>query len=188
MKKIAVFVFALQVSVLAAAGAEVPRECTLCVGAVSDAKAIPPSPLPLLLQVRQEDLASTGSWLDTLSSEQRGKLTVIITYAISHDADPLLDVEQHTKAIVEWARLHGSFDAIGVVAEGTDLATAGYAIKRLSVTAQGQAAATRIVLPQTSLDALAKLYETGAQTSFDVVLSAAPSLAHLSKWLTDTDP
>jgi hypothetical protein len=188
MKKIAVVVIALQISVLAAIAADVLQDCTLCVGAVSDLKSIPASPLPLLLQLRQDDLAVAGSWIDTLTPEQRRKLTVVVTYAVSHDADPLLDVEQHTKTIVEWARLHGPLDAIGIVAENADSATAGYAIKRLSVTAQGQSAASRIVLPLTSLEALAKLYETGAQTYFDVALTDAAGVADLSKWLMEKDP
>ncbi|HWS70637.1 MAG TPA: hypothetical protein VN605_00920, partial [Thermoanaerobaculia bacterium] len=189
MKKIAFLLLALQFSLLTAAhAAPAAKECAVCVGAVSDLTAAPVAPLPLLVRLRQDDLATTGAAIDALSPEQRRRLTVLVSYELSTEGDKLLDVEQRTKAIVEWARLHGPFEALGVRAGNADAATAGYAIKRLSVTAQGQNAASRIVVAADATDPLAKLYETGAQTYFAVVLTDAASVAATSKWLAENDP
>ena len=193
MKKIAFLLLALQFSLLTAARAAAPatsaaKECAVCVGAVSDLTTAPVAPLPLLVRLRQDDLATAGSAIDVLSAEQRRRLTVLVSYELSADGDKLLDVEQRTKAIVDWARLHGPFEALGVHAGNADTATVGYAIKRLSVTAQGQNAASRIVVAADASEPLAKLYETGAQTYFDVVLTDAASVATTSKWLAENDP
>jgi len=190
MKKIVVVLLALQFSLLVSARAAQPpqKECTICVGAVSDFANIPPAPLPLLVRLRQDDLTAAGTAIDALSPEQRRRTTILISYTVAAEGDPLLGVEQQTRAIVEWARLHGPFEALGVVAGNANPATAGYAIKRLSVTAQGQNAASRIVVPPMSTEELAKLYETGAQTYFDVILTEAANVAATSKWLAGNDP
>src|SRR4029077_4649276 len=104
MKKFAFVAFALQISILSVFGASTPTECTLCVGAVADAQQVPPSPLPLLLQIRQDDFTTISASIDTLSPEQRKKLALIVRYAVDRDKDALLNVESHTKTIVEWAR------------------------------------------------------------------------------------
>ena len=148
MRKIAIVVISLQFLVLSLLAADAPKECTLCVGATADLAAPPSAVIPLVLQIQQSDLATTA--VDTLSPEQRKKVTLIVGYSVDRDKDALLDVETHTKSIVEWARLHGPFEALGVVATGVDSNVAGYAVKRLAVTAQGLNVATRVVLPATS--------------------------------------
>ena len=70
---------------------------------------------------------------------------MIVGYSVDRDKDPLLDVETHTKTTIEWARLHGPFEGIGVIPTGVDTTVAGYAIKRLAVTAQGLNVATKVV-------------------------------------------
>ncbi|MBV9494909.1 MAG: hypothetical protein JOZ54_11735 [Acidobacteria bacterium] len=188
MRKLAVAVALLQFLVLPLLAADAPpKECVLCVGAVSDLTNLPSTPLPLLVRVAQDDLAARGAAFDALPLEQRKRITLVVEYSVAADKDPLLDVEAHTNAIVEWAKQHGPFDALGVAAHTPDAATAAYAIKRLSVAAQGQNAAMRIALAPTSVDDLKKLYETGAQTYFDIVLAEGdvkPSVA----WLVENDP
>ena len=134
MKKFAFVAFALQISVLSVFAASTPNECTVCVGAVADLQQVPPSPIPLLLQIRQDDFATISAWIDALSPEQRKKLALIVRYAVDRDKDPLLEVESHTKTIVEWARLHGPFELLGAAVDGADATLSGYAMKQLAVT------------------------------------------------------
>jgi hypothetical protein len=185
MKRFVLAVLAsLQVFVLTAA--ETPKECTLCVGVA----AVPATPttvvVPLLVRISENDFATASASIDALSPAQRRATTLLVTYDIDRDREALADVETHTKAIIEWARLHGPFDAIGIAANGADATTLGYAIKRLAVSAQGLNVANRIVVPSFGSDALAKLYDTGAQAYFDAVVTDQP--ATTAKWLLEKDP
>jgi hypothetical protein len=186
MRKIAIFIVSLQVSVLSLFAADSPKECSLCVGATADLTAPPSAVIPLLLQINENDLATTQ--IDTLSPAQRAKVTVIVGYAVDRDKDPLLDVETHTKTIIEWARLHGPFEGIGVIPSGVDTAVAGYAIKRLAVTAQGLNVATKIVLPPNSIDDLNKLSETGALNYIDALIVNAPDVTKTNAWILEKEP
>ncbi|HEX9493657.1 MAG TPA: hypothetical protein VGA33_10360, partial [Thermoanaerobaculia bacterium] len=186
MRKTAIIFFSLQILVLSVFAADKPKECTLCVGQIADLTAPPSTVIPLVLQIREADLTTTP--VDTLSPEQRAKLTLTISYTVDRDKDPLLDVETHTKSIVEWARLHGPFEAIGVAPEGVDTTVAGYAVKRLAVSAQGQNVASRIVLPPMSVDDLNKLYETGALTYVDALLVDATDVAKTAAWILEKEP
>ena len=152
MRKLAIAVISLQFCVLSLFAAEAPKECTLCVGATADVAALPPAVIPLVLQIRELDLPTTG--IDALSAEQRSKLSLTVSYTVE-SSDPMTEVETHTKNIVDWARLHGPFEALGVAPQGVDTTVAGYAVKRLAVTAQGQNVATRIVLGPTNVDTYA---------------------------------
>ncbi|HEX8152755.1 MAG TPA: hypothetical protein VF698_06515, partial [Thermoanaerobaculia bacterium] len=187
MKKAAAFfALLLQVLVLSAVAAEPARECTLCAGAVSDLAAPPPVTVPLLVEVRQDDLATAAARLDALSPEQRKKVALIVSYAVNRDSDALLDVEQHTKSIVEWARIRGPFDALGVRVSNADAPLVAYAVKRLAVTAQGLDVAGRIVLTQTpDLDAL---FENGVQPYFDALLTDGAGVTNSVAWLAERDP
>jgi hypothetical protein len=187
MKRIA-FLLALQVLVLPLASAEPPKECALCAGAVSDLQIVPTTPVPLLVSLNQNDLAAAGTALDAMPAAVRAKMTVVVTYAVDPANDPMADVETHTQGIIEWARQHGPFEAMGVSAGNVDPNVAGYAIKRLAVAAQGQNAASRIVLPPSSPEALTKLYETGAQSYVDIFLTEAANVKSTVAWVTEKDP
>src|SRR5437667_6541016 len=100
MRKIAIAVFCLQVCVLSLFAADAPKECALCVGATADLAKPPAAVIPLVLQIRESDLATTS--VDALSADQRSKLTLTVSYSIDAK-DPMNDVETHTKNIVEWA-------------------------------------------------------------------------------------
>jgi len=186
MKRSLLLAVALCLSAFTSFAAEPPKECTLCVGAAGLPAAATPARVPLLVRTTQDDFATTATSLDALTPEQRRMVTLIVDYRLSPDREALGEVEEHTKTIIEWARLHGPFDAIGVAIVDTDAATLGYAIKRLAVTAQGLNVASRVVVAPMSLDALSKLYDTGAQAYFDVVVSDAP--ADATKWLLEKDP
>ena len=186
MKKLAIIAFTLQVSVLSLSAADAPKECTLCVGATADLSAPPPAVIPLILQVREGDLPTTA--VDALSPAQRARLTLTVSYSVDRDKDPMTDVETHTQNIVEWARLHGPFEALGVAPEGLDATVAGYAVKRLAVTAQGQNVASRIVLTPASSDDLNKQYETGALNYIDAIVVGAQDVASTAAWILEKEP
>jgi hypothetical protein len=186
MRKPAIAFIALQFLVLSLWAADAPRECNLCVGAVADPTAPPPAVIPLLLQIKEDDLATTQ--IDGLSPEQRHKLTLVVSYAIDKDKDALTDVETHTKNIVEWARLHGPFEGLGVLTSGIDPSVAGYAVKRLAVTAQGLNVATRIVLPANNIDDLNKLAATGALNYVDALIANASDAKATAAWILEKEP
>jgi hypothetical protein len=190
MKKVAFVAFALQISILSLFAASTPNDCTLCVGAVAEPQQVPvpPSPLPLLLQIRQDDFATVSPLVDALSPEQRKKLAVIVRYAIDRDKDPLLDVESHTKSIVEWARQHGPFELLGAAVDGADVSLSGYAVKQLAVNAQGLSVATRILLPPMNIEELSKLYDTGAFSYVDALLVDSAQVSKTAAWIAEKDP
>src|SRR5690242_4121564 len=107
MRRIAITLVSLQICVLSVFAADAPKQCTLCVGAVADVAALPPTPIPLLLQIGEADLATSG--IDAFTPGQRAKLTVTIRYDLA-TTDPMSDVESHTQKIIEWARQHGPFE------------------------------------------------------------------------------
>ena len=86
MKKVAFVAVALQISILSLFAASTPNECTLCVGAVAILQNAPPSPLPLLLQIREDDFATVGASLDPLTPEQRKKVAVLVEYTVTNDS------------------------------------------------------------------------------------------------------
>ncbi|HXH40304.1 MAG TPA: hypothetical protein VNN08_16870 [Thermoanaerobaculia bacterium] len=208
MKRIALLL-ALQVFVLPLAAAEPPKECALCAGAVSDLQIAPATPVPLLIRLKVDDFAAAGASLDSMSPAVRAKMTFIISYSVDRAKDPMAEVEAHTQAIVEWARQHGPFEALGIAVDNVDPTVGGYAIKRLAVTAQGQNVASRIVFagvgngvagagavpPSSSSDSrlstpdsLNALFETGAQSYVDVILVDASNVTSTAAWIAEKDP
>src|SRR5712692_6318985 len=179
---------ALQFVVLSLFAADTTRECSLCVGAVTDLTVVPATPVPLLAQIQQDDFATAGAALDAMPLSVRAHTTIVVGYSIDRDKDPLLEVESHTRTIVEWARLHGPIDGIGIAAGNAGGDLGGYAIKRLAVTAQGQNAAARIVLPPVPLETLSRLSESGALPYVDALLIDAPSVKATAAWIMEKDP
>lgn len=181
MKKLTIAFALLQFSVLPLAAAEGYR-----VGAVADLGAPPAAVMPLLVEIQESELATAATALTAMSPELRKQAVVVVRYTVSTETDALLDIEQHTKSIVEWARLNGPFDALGVAPETGDGALAAYAVKRLAVTAQGLNVASRIVLPRGA--DLTKLFDNGAQPYFDALLVDAPKVEETLLWLAERDP
>jgi hypothetical protein len=141
MKKLAFLLFVVQVFVLPAAAAE----CILCVGVVGTDG----SDVPVLARVSVGELA-------TFAPARPEALTVLVAYEVDASTDPLVDIEKHTRAIIDWARQRGPFDGLGVSVSNTTPELTAYAIKRLAVTAQGLNVAKRIV-GTLNLDALSYL-------------------------------
>lgn len=188
MRKVAIFVVALQLCVLASFAADVPRECSFCTGIVTRFETPIATPIPALIQLAPEDFTTMSQVLDAQTAAQRAKTTVIIRYTVATDKDPLLDVEAQTKTIVEWARAHGPFDSIGVDATAPTAEVGAYAIKRLAVTAQGLNVASHIVLPAHATDALTKLYDAGVMAYVDALVADAADVAKVVAWVTEKDP
>lgn len=188
MKSFAILLFAAQTLIPTLSATETPRECTLCAGAVSDLQAVPATPVPLLVNLAFEELAAMAPAVDAFSPAARARMTVIISTPVHGPADPLTELESRTRAIVDWARVHGPFEAIGISAAGTDAAAYGYGIKRLAVQAQGQNAAAKIALPPVTADALSALYETGAQSYVDALLVAGGDVKRTTAFLLEKDP
>src|SRR5207244_3997637 len=117
MKRIA-FPLVVQLLAVSLFAAEAPKECNLCVGAVTDLKVVPATPVPLVAAIRQDDLDAAGAALDAMAPAARAHVALVIGYSVDKDKDPLLDIEAHTKTIIDWARLHGPLDAIGIAVDG----------------------------------------------------------------------
>jgi hypothetical protein len=177
MKRIA-FLLALQVSVLSLSAAEPPKECALCVGAVSDLQVAPATPVPLLVRLRPEDFATAGTALDAMPPAVRAKVTIVISYAAQKD--PMAEVER-TQSLDDWARSR-PVRRLGISVECRPTVS-GYAIKRLAVTAQGQGRVANRA--SADPDALAKLYETGAQSYVDMLLADAPNVKSTAAWVLE---
>ncbi|HEX2121697.1 MAG TPA: hypothetical protein VHL59_08650, partial [Thermoanaerobaculia bacterium] len=99
--------------------------------------------------------------------------------------DPLLQIEEHTKTIIEWARTRGPFDALGVTVTGADPAQSAYALKRLAVSAQGLDVTRQIVVESALLPAL---FGNEAGGYFDAVLVDGPRVTETLAWLAARDP
>jgi hypothetical protein len=169
MRKLAfALVLLLQILALSAFSAE---ECTLCVGVA----AVDATGIPALARVNVADLA-------TFAPAEPRNLTLVVEYP----AASLDEVEQQTKTIIDWARAHGPFDSLGVTVPNADATLAAYAIKRLSVSAQGQAVATRIVTPNNAL--LGQLFDNGASAYFDALIVDASEVANTVLFLAERDP
>ncbi|HEX6642457.1 MAG TPA: hypothetical protein VF215_15165, partial [Thermoanaerobaculia bacterium] len=169
MRKLAFALVALlQILALTAFAAD---ECTLCIGLATTE----PAGVLTLARVAIADLA-------TFAPAEPRNVSVVVEYT----AADLAEVEQQTKTIIDWARAHGPFDSLGVSVPNADATLAAYAIKRLSVSAQGQGVATRIVMPRTAN--LGELFENGAATYFDALIVDASEVAETVVWLAERDP
>jgi len=181
MRRLAVALFALQFLVLPLAAADTPKECTLCVGVV----AADGAGVPTLWRVTESDLA-------TYAPARPSDIALVVEYDVDAGKDPLLQIEEHTKTIIDWARAHGPFDSLGVSVANVDPAQAAYAVKRLAVTAQGLDVAKRIVLdvagdPSPS-SRLGMTFENGAGGYFDAVVADVAQVADALALLAEHDP
>lgn len=181
------FLVLLQFCVLPLAAADAPKTCTFCFGVVEPSSP-PVAPLPAIVYANEDDFATAGTRIDALSADQRRQTTLVVTYKLDGTGDALTNVEQHTKNVIEFARLHGPFDALAIDVKDADTATTAYAVKRVAVTAQGLNIATRIAALAQSPADLAKLMDGGAGPYFDVVIANSAQVPELLKWLVEKDP
>ncbi|MDQ3280549.1 MAG: hypothetical protein M3Q69_03970 [Acidobacteriota bacterium] len=171
MRKFGLLLALLQIIALPAMAAG--QDCSLCTGLVGhDGNAV-----PSLVQLTQLEY-------QTYVPANAANVAVMIQY----EAGSLDEVEQHTKRIIDWARSRGPFDAIGVTIPNADAALTAYAIKRLSVSAQGQGVASRIVFHPASTAALTALFDNGANAYFDALIVDAPQVAETFALLAERDP
>jgi len=184
MRKLAFLIALLQFLVLTAAAAETtPKTCTLCVGAVIQADAMPVSKFPMYVP----DVTLVGPSLHETHPDMVGHMIALAPIHIG-EGDPLTQIEAQTTTLVAWAKTHGPFYAFGTTVPTTDPVAAAYAIKRLSVTTQGLGIAKKIVLGPTPLDQLEKLYEAGAGPYFDAIVVNGPDVAATFQWFNEKDP
>src|SRR5258708_3688180 len=189
MKRIALvtFLILLQIPVLSLLAAEPAKECSLGAGVI-DRGGPPATIVPDIEEVALDGLLQFAPRIDLFTPEQRRQTTVIFSYSVDPSRDQLLQVEDATKTIVEWARVHGPFDALAIDVTKLEPATAAYGIKRLSLAAQGQNAAARSAFVPPSLEFLPPFYEKGAGSYFDVVLVNARDVPNAVKCFAQHDP
>ena len=168
MKRLAM-VIAFQMFALSASATEQTACPALCVGAVLTPPATSSTVAPLLVELSDSDLSAAGMALATLSAEQK-KQTVVAIETTIEGADALTAAEERARTIVEWARLHGPFDAIALSVRHEDPAIVAFAIKRVAVTAQGLGVASRIAVRPTERHPLQSLFDQAATPYFDAVI------------------
>lgn len=145
--------------------------CTLCVGLVGGDGSSVPS-----LAVLNEQEYPTFVFANPRN----------VSLVIEYEASSLDDVERKTGQIVEWAKSRGPFDSLGVSVRGADPTLSAFAVKRLSVTAQGVNAASRILVPQNA--DLAALFANGAGPYFDAVVADATAVETTLLTIAENDP
>ena len=186
MKRLAVLI-AAQLIALSAAAADAPKSCSLCVGAVADLSRPLATNAPLLVETTLDGLPALSPVLDALTPEQRRNVSLSVRYTVE-GTDALMDVEQKTKSIIQWAQAHGPLDSLGVDARHSDPAIVAYAVKRLSVLAQGENVARSIVLARMPFQDVKTLHENGANAYFDALLVDGANVAATAAWLLENDP
>jgi hypothetical protein len=146
-------------------------QCTLCVGVTgSDGSTV--------AAYTRLDEQSYPAFIPVNASN--------VSVVIDYEAANVDDVEAKTRLILEWARSRGPFDGLGVNVHGVDATTAAYAIKRLSVAAQGESLAKRTLVVRT--DALPALFDAGANTYFDAIVAEANDVASTFAMVMERDP
>ncbi len=146
-------------------------ECTLCVGVTgSDGSAV-----PAFAHLDEQSYP-------TFAPVQPSNVAVVIDY----EAKDVEEVEAKTKLILDWARARGPFDALGVNPRGVDATLGAYAIKRLSVAAQGENLAKRIVVLNTP--ELPALFEAGANAYFDAIVADTHEVEAAFAFVAEKDP
>jgi len=183
MKKFVIAVLSLQFLILATARAET-KACTLCVGTQAAADMFSPGTYPMYVS----DARNVGISLKESNPAQRQRMILIYPLMIDPSSDPLIQIDNQTTSIANWAAKNGPFYAFGTTVAGLAPDTAAYAVKQLAVHAQGLGIAPRIVLAPLSLDELAKLYDRGAGAYFDVIVAKDKDVAATAKWLAEHDP
>lgn len=184
MKKLALAALVLwSFSIYAAA----PADCTVCGGVITDLAWPSDAVVPLLVRVPFGRLAETGARLDSLSAEQRSRVTVLIEASLDPEKEPTAQAEQRIADILAWARPRGPFSSIGISLPHQPPEVEAYAIKRLAVTTQGLGIAEQIAFGPATLERLGTLFENGAQAYFDELVVEG-DVAPAARWLAEHDP
>gem|GEM_PF-468937 len=166
--------------------AEEPRVCSLCAGITSDRTTTPKATVPLLIRSSLADLETLLPYLSQLSSLQKAKAMLAIS--IPQKLQTVDEAETLISTLVERLGTNGGFDSVSLSFEDTTPEVAAYAMKRMSVSLQGRDLAQKIGFEASSLDQLQKLYETGSQAYFDVLLVPSERLDETVRWINEKDP
>jgi hypothetical protein len=172
MKPLAVTLLLLLSLAGSLSAADVP--CTMCVG-VEDRTASGP------LVLARISLAE----LSTFTPKSPSVLTAVVAYEATGE-NPLQQIEQATAQIIEWARVLGPLDGLGVDIVVTDPAMAAFAVKRLAVVAQGQNVANNIVAANG--ESLQLLHDQGALAYVDAVVTQGSRVEETAATLASLDP
>lgn len=159
------------------AAAAQDRSCGLCAGIVSDGTG--EGEALTLITVPAAALAD-------FVPDSPASATVIVEYSLPADREAVTAIEETTRRVIDWARREGPFDGIGVNVRGADAALASFAVKRLSVAAQGLDVAKTIVLPAAM--SLPDMFAQGANGYFDAVIVPAAEVTPTLAWLAERDP
>src|SRR6185503_20522061 len=89
MKRLGLFLAILMIA-FSATAADSVKQCSLCVGAVSDLSAPPAAAIPLLFETTVDDLATVAQRVDALSPEQRKNTAIVVRYSLEEGKDPLI--------------------------------------------------------------------------------------------------
>jgi hypothetical protein len=182
MKRLSALVLLLSLFSLPVA-AQAPASCQLCAGVVIGEASLS-SAVPSLLTLDASALDSASGRISSVSAEQKSRMTVAITSALPATAD-IAAVEAEVARIIEWGKANGPFAAIGLSAPALSAELQGYALKRFAVAAQGRELAAAVILPAEDVEKLKALYETGAQSYFDMVLTGS---SDVRAWILENDP
>jgi hypothetical protein len=158
------FLFVLQIPAQAA-------ECTLCVGLTgSDGTTV-----PAFIRLDEQSYP-------TFVATQPANVSVIVDF----EAKDVAEVEAKAKRVLDWARARGPFDGLGVHVRGVDASLVAYAIKRVSVAAQGENLAKRSIVLYSEM--LPALFEAGANAYFDAVVTEAKDVEPAFALIAERDP
>ena len=190
MKVLALLVFHMIALPLSAAERE--AGCTLCIGAVlaapvtTDQAVTSATAVPLMVRASDSDLTAASALLDSLSVEARRRVLLVLTVEMTDGG--LTEAETRSRQIVDWAGAHGPVETIALDVRHNDLTIAAFMLKRIAVTAQGLNVASSFAIAATPVAKLAGLWDLGAQTYFDAVLTSGSDVAATAAWLAERDP
>jgi len=162
------------------------RACSRCIGI--DAPTSPAEPaVPLLLEVDAADPSSAAGLLDAMTPDARRLATVVAHFAID-ETTSTEDADARVGELVAWLKSRAPLGAVGIRWDENGGPVRAFALKRLSVQAQGLGIASTIVLEPASRTALENLYEQDAQAYVDAILVGADDVESTFVWIAENDP
>ncbi|MHB0968426.1 MAG: BamA/TamA family outer membrane protein [Thermoanaerobaculia bacterium] len=159
--------------------------CSFCGGAVVSAPR--ESAAPVYLEIEASALTDVASQIAALTPESRGKVLLVVR-SRALEGDPLTAADTLVTQIVDQLATAGPLAAAGFDIVDADPQITAFAMKRFSVAMQGRGIAQAIVAPRMPLDRLATLYEAGAGSYFDEIVTSGEDVAPTAAWLAEHDP
>lgn len=166
-----------------AQAAETP--CSFSGGVI--AAAPQESAVPAYLEVDASAIGDVARQLAVLTPEGRGRILLIVR-AAALEGDALAAADTLVTTVVNELAAIGPVAAAGLELEGADPQLAAFAMKRFSVAMQGRGVARAIAAPRMPFDRLATLYDAGAGSYFDEIVTGADDVVQTAAWLAERDP